>query len=424
MKKELTMEEEIAKAAAANADTLRLFGWGRDVPREIRDIPALRHLALENFHEAPAWLAEMPFLESLEMTEVRVISGLLPHLWKLSRLKSLKMKYIDDLTELPASFAKLQNLKELNLDGAEFEHFPPAVGELKQLEAFSFEYCECPLEEVFGALAGMPFLRKIRLKAYEENRLPASFSRLQLLEEIDFSDWTELRELPESLGGMRGLRILDLANYDYQLGDFAYISELPESLCDLPCLHTLDLYGLSELKRLPRNFSHLRSLRTLDVMNSGLESLELSAEQKSVLEKLCIHKGQVRDFQPYRNLKDLYVLNVGHSGSGFSCLSVLKNLEKLEILGGNLKSTEFLTELENLRELILSCDFETLPAGIERLKHLEKVTLVGATSLTTLPESLGSIQTLRELEIRRCDSIILPESLEKRSDLILTVSLR
>ena len=168
------IEQQMAEAIQNNADSLSLYGGGKkgQLPETPINIPSLRHLSVTEFYaDIPAWLAELTPLESLEIDEANSIRELLPHLWKLGRLRKLKLAYIDGLNEstnLPLSLAKLTYLEELNIDGADFEKFPTVVGSLSSLQSFSYEYCECKLPEVFDTLALLPRLKKLRLTHYAD----------------------------------------------------------------------------------------------------------------------------------------------------------------------------------------------------------------------------------------------------------------
>ena len=440
-KGETMVERRVAEAIRNKAEALSLSGGyeGKPLPGTLLDIPALRRLRLENFNDdIPAWLAELPFLESLELEECGNVGALLPGLWKLKRLRKLKLSFVDGLTTLPDSLAALEHLKELHVDGAEFESFPPVIAALHALESFSFECCECELREVFDSLSGLPRLKKLRFthEAYEgDDYLPESFCRLSALEEIHFNTWNRLRELPECVGNMHALRVLNLSNEDYGITDvLSGMEELPKSLGKLRHLEVLDLYGLQNVKRLPPEFDNLTGLKELDTMLTGLEELHLAPGQWGRLEKLRMH-GPLPDFRRCRNLKEFAWLGNGVAYLRF-CNAVrgtrdivrlphieaLGGLESLRLSGGTLESTDFLTALTNLRRLHLSCNFEKFPVGFENLRHLEEIDLFGATSLESLPEELGRMPSLRRLSLTACGVKELPQSVRERNNLTVYMS--
>jgi Leucine-rich repeat (LRR) protein len=424
-----TIEQAISQAIRDNADSLALDSRHRkedQLPRTLLDIPNLRHFSMI-YHNVkiPAWLADIPTLETLELEETGEVSEIVPVLWKLRRLKKLKLAHVNGvngLTELPASLAKLEHLEELNVDGAEFVEFPPVIASLASLQSFSYLYCCHPLPEVFEALSALPVLKKLRLTHdwdEEGDFLPESFRRFKAIEELDFSFWAGLNELPEYIGEMRNLRAIDLSNVDHQLGYTANIKALPDSLGDLANLEELDIYGLQDLKELPQSFSRLSRLKRLDTMSSGIDELKLTPEQWKNLEELRTH-GPLPDSRLCANLKrfDWFKndVSVDPYGKISLPLSSLHKLESLWIHGGTLDNTDFLASMPNLRRLYLGCDFECFPKGFEKLEKLEEIVIWGAKSLTVLPEYLGNMPSLKELRLIRCGFEELPESVRRRRE--------
>ena len=437
----IQIEQKIAEAIRINADSLSLYGSnqrGLFLPKTLLDIPGLRHLYLEGFYtDMPAWLVNLSSLESLEIEDAESVKEILPFLWKLKRLRKLKLAYSsDDLTELPSSLAELIHLEELNIDGADFEHFPAVISSLTSLQSFSFEYCECPLPEVFDALSTLPRLKKLRLTQsayYGGDFLPEPFCRLRAVEELHFNDWPTLQALPECIGGLSNLRVINLGHDDYQLfNDTAMICELPDSLGNLSHLEELDVYGLENLKHFPPSFARLSRLKRLNTMCSGIEELQLTPAQWQNLEALYMH-GPLPDLRQCINLKHFAWLKndvgIGPDGVPHGTdervslqLLPLRKLESLRIMGGSLDSNAFLASMTKLRSLHLSCDFENFPDGFEKLDKLEKIVIWGAKSLTALPEYLGHIASLKELRLTGCGVKSLPKSVRERQDLRIDVS--
>ena len=408
-----------------------MYGYGRSqngLPITLLDIPALRHLHLNYFNiDIPTWLANLTSLESLELEETGSVREILPHLWKLTNLRKLKLAYVDDLVELPASLAKLEHLEELNIDGSDFENFPAIVGSLASLQSFSWKYCYCALPEIFDTLAALPRLKKLRLMHSNHGEggdfLPESFCRLQAIEELHFNQWTDLQELPECIGGMSSLRVVNLSNDDYSVCyDTAMIKELPDSLGNLYNLEELDVYGLENLKQLPKSFERLSKLKRLDTMYSGIDELRLISEQWKKLEGLRIH-GTLPDLRQCVNLKDFAWLTKDVFVDRYRAdelIGSLSQLESLSIFEGRLDSAAFLASLTNLCRLRLSCDFESFPEGFEKLNRLEELEIWNSKSLTALPEYIGRMPSLKRLYLSGCGVKHLPKSVLERKDLCVT----
>ncbi|MCL2524199.1 MAG: hypothetical protein FWF20_06565 [Betaproteobacteria bacterium] len=380
--------------------------------------------------ELPSALPRLKNLEEL-IIEEGGSTEILPLLCELSQLRKLQLAYLDDdLKELPESLARLTYLEELNVDGADFVTFPAVIGSLTSLQSFSYQYCENALSEVFDVLSVLLRLKKLRLShsSYDEKDfLPESFCRLQAIEELHFNDWNTLQELPECIGNMRTLRVIDISNDDHQLGYSAAIKELPDSLCNLSNLEELDVYGLQDLKKLPADFSRLSRLKRLGIMGSGIEELQLTTEQWKNLEELRMH-GPLPDLRLCTNLRKFswFKNDVGADADGVPYgtdevislpLHPLRNLEWLSIHGGALDDTAFLASMTNLRNLSLSCDFESFPEGFEKLDELEEIRIWGAKSLTAPPEYIGRLPSLKRLRLIACAVKSLPKSVQERSDL-------
>jgi len=430
------VEEKITGAIRGNANSLSLYGYhnGQLLPKTLLDIPGLRHLSLEHFYmNMPAWLANLAFLESLEIEETGSVKEIVPLLWKLDKLRKLKLAYAG-LESLPSSLVRLEQLEELNVDGADFEAFPAVIASLTSLRSFSYAHCYCALPEVFNGLSALPRLKKLRLSSYADEEaghfLPESFCRLQAIEELHFNDWIDLQELPECIGNMRNLRVIKVSNDDHP--DYlAAIKELPDSLGNLVNLEELDVYGLQDLKQFSPSFSRLSRLKRLDTKGSGIDELQLTAEQWKNLEELHMH-GPLPDLRQCVNLKKfawfknqvgIYRGGIPHGTDEVISLplSPLRNLESLSIMGGALDSTDFLASMANLRNLHLSCDFESFPNGFEKLDKLEEISIWGAKSLTALPEYLGHLPSLKKLYLTACGVQSLPKSIRERKDLHIDV---
>jgi Leucine-rich repeat (LRR) protein len=124
--------------------------------------------------------------------------------------------------------------------------------------------------------------------------------------------------------------------------------------------------------------------------------------------------------------RDIPQSSAGHgvAGGGEAIslpLSPLRKLESLSIMGGALDQTDFLASMTCLRYLRLSCDYKSFPAGFEKLDKLEEISIWGATSLSVLPECLGSLPSLKRLYLVGCGVKSLPKSVREREGLHIDV---
>lgn len=426
------VERAIAEAIGNRSDTLHLYGGynSEPVPNTILQIPGLRHLLLYGYADIPEWITEISTLESLEIEEARSCRAIVNDLWKLTRLKKLKLAYVGGIDSLPDSIATLTSLEDLNLDGADFLQFPSVISQLTKLQSLSLASCFCDLTEVFNTLATLPNLKKLFFSHFadeETDTLPPSFCQLQRIEELHFNKWEELQSIPECIGNLQNLRVLCLSNVDCD--DFhAHIKELPESLGNLEHLEELDVYGLQDLKKFPDSFHRLNRIKILDIKKSGITELHLTPQQWNNLEELHAH-GSLPDLRNCPNLKKFSWYAGGVSvlfskvvrGIDFPLslphIEALNNLESLWLSGGRLESTEFLTSLRKLRKLHLICDFDSLPDDIDQLTDLEEIDVFGAVSLTQIPAGIARLPALKRISLRGCGISCLPEFLNNESNI-------
>lgn len=300
--------------------------------------------------------------------EVEDEASLKPYLCILKQaphLQELRLAEIWDMTGIDEVLTSVPELVRLELDCCELEQFPPEIAQLKHLERFCLTWNECPMDEVFDILATLPRLKALRFFqagiAYEKpDFLPPAFARCNNLEEIDFSQWYNLLTLPEEIGLFHNLRSLEIANVDYFIGHSALFQSLPESLCDLPKLEKLDVYGCDHLTKLPNDFQKLQQLAWLDTLDSGIHELDFSEEQYRQIRTLHMNRQEMA-YGRFTGLKELSIENDWDSPLDLSGLAGMESLTTLKVFHGALRSTEFLTELPNLREVRLACRFDKLP---------------------------------------------------------------
>ncbi|PIA45151.1 hypothetical protein AQUCO_01700591v1 [Aquilegia coerulea] len=166
--------------------------------------------------------------------------------------------------------------------------------------------------------------------------LHMNFSKLKYLRVLKLRE-TGVRQVPNSIGGMKCLRYLNLSG-NYSLGF------LPDSICSLINLQTLNLDGCQNLTRLPKHMRKLRSLRHLDI--GGCTKLS----------KMPIKMGQMVGLSTLSNFI------VGEKkGEQINELNGLKHLsgelllEKLELVNNSTEATEAdLASKPNLSSLLLS----------------------------------------------------------------------
>ncbi len=248
-----------------------------------------------------------------------------------------------------------------------------------------------------------------------------------------------LKVLPDSVGNLKNLRILDLSDNN--------LETLPNSIGDLTNLEELYLSSNYRFSKLPGSIGNLKNLEVLDLRRTYLEGLPESIENLTNLKDISFSKtdnvagphtsGVCRDTERVYAEKDYspnwYRNVVNRSLEHWSCptLDFDSNVGALSLLslrGQSLKQIPFgvymlsgitYKEDENnyygyrsvynaqtlyatpaLKELDISNNQLTeIPRWLKRLGCLEKLYVHNNPNLNHLPDFLWSIWNLRELKI-------------------------
>ncbi|CDP14728.1 unnamed protein product [Coffea canephora] len=187
-------------------------------------------------------------------------------------------------------------------------------------------------------------------------------------------------------------------------------------LGDLPCLESLEMESLHNVKRIGAEFYGLlaRSSACSSSSSRKVEPITLFPKLSSFV---------LRDMKNMENLTSLAMLEIFKCGS-LACIRNLNSLTSLESLYLNDCSALLDASLESLRTLsILGCDKSlTLggfsndldhfpwPHSITNLVSLERLELRGWPKITSLPDQIQHLSTLRTLEIGEFEGLeVLPE---------------
>jgi len=246
--------------------------------------------------------------------------------------------------------------------------------------------------------------------------LPPAIGRLTRLRELKLQS-TRLLTLPDEIGNLSDLKLLDLKNSNQ-------LTTLPSEIGDLSSLMILDLYRCEEIESLPPSIGRLKNLQRLDL--SGFNQLPDEIGDLIELRILNLQNSGLRALPPWiGNLQKLHSLSL----SGFTQLTalpsdigLLRDLKSL-CLGDNSELTTLPEEIGNLSKLtylILSgcLHIESLPPSIGLLRDLECLHLANTSELTTLPEEIGNLCSLKELDLDNSSVISLPNSMRHLTGLL------
>ena len=216
----------------------------------------LRFNALSDFPKAILSLEKLKYLQ-LSYNEICFIPQEISNLSEL-RLFGICKNYI---THLPDNFYKLRNLKVVDLSNNKIRVISPKISQLCDLEALNLEgNLLSTLPEQFSRL---PNLKVLVLNHNNlSNSLP--FICKLKLNHLEITN-NKIRQLPDEIGNLDSLIILDLSNNK--------LKSLPDSIISLVELEKLNLshnrFSSSDnLKQIP----HLPLIRKVDLSFNKLET--------------------------------------------------------------------------------------------------------------------------------------------------------
>ncbi|CAI9270445.1 unnamed protein product [Lactuca saligna] len=161
----------------------------------------------------------------------------------------------------------------------------------------------------------------------------------------------------------------------------------------------------------------LKNLRFLDLSNSKLTTIDCGLLPNLETLKLEKCRHLVEPHTPIGCLRKLVLLNL-NGCVGFKSLSLIKPLKSLQVLDlSNLYLTKFpdiLPEHSNYSLLAIyfsKNNIQELPSSIGNLEKLVYLDLSGCHRLKSLPQSICTLRSLKNLDLVNCAIEELPEDL-------------
>ncbi|CAI5518830.1 unnamed protein product [Closterium sp. Naga37s-1] len=361
--------------------------------------PSLTHLSLYSHRNLRYWNPNRP-PEDPDIAVTKVTEPAFSALFAACRrLVSLKLVVPLCLPELPASVSLLQRLTRLDVsfDRDERDNRPDPEPEPR-------------FPESVGSLSA---LRSLRIRDTYVRALPHTLSRLRSLTSLKIDGCAALRQLPDGLGHLKSLQHLDLAK-------LPALESLPHSIGLLSSLETLHLRDVN-VDSLP-NFSsaHLSSLKRLLLTSlAHLESLPDGIGELPSLQELTIKSCARLAALPasLSALSSLTALTVQHCDSLDSLPEDIGDVPRLaSLVLDDLPSlaaiSDSLALLSSLMHLhAANCqDLALLPASFAGMQSVSQLHLLGC-SLGSLPEDLGQVSGLTELQLSKVAGLHLLPSL-------------
>ncbi|MEY3443743.1 MAG: hypothetical protein RLZZ519_2024 [Bacteroidota bacterium] len=227
--------------------------------------------------------------------------------------------------------------------------------------------------------------------------LPIGIGRIKGLRRLDLSS-NKLVTLPDEMRLLQDLEFLDLGSNG--------IKQFPTLLFDLGKLEVLDL-SFNDLSKLPNELAQFKKLKSLRIFYHKFAAFPAVLEQMTQLEALDL--GAADDGPAWkefpmgilklRNLRSLK-LSRHWMPSVPEALQELP-LEELEVETNRLPEfPHWLTTMKGLKRLNIfkNRSIDHLPEDIGKMTGLEELN-IGKTLITKLPDAFSKLQNLRDLDI-------------------------
>ncbi|KAG0615516.1 hypothetical protein M758_5G047700 [Ceratodon purpureus] len=343
---------------------------------------------------------------------------------KSNKVRSLNLANIQKQKYNAENFAKMPNLHFLILDGCDISgNFGVISKELRWLQWKYMPLKNLPPLLDLSNLTSLDFSQSIELADMWAESNPALEACPNLLK-LNLSDCTSLTTLPDSIGSLSRLQVLEL----FRCGN---LQRLPSSIGQLTALQKLLLERCRRLEALPDSITELSGLQLLDInFCSSISKLPETFGLMTGLTSLYIDlatEWQAIEVGQLHKLKELGVTECTDE-----IITVLDNSAAL----GNLEQLSeiwfyecpFITKLPETIVLLSSlwhldlwrCEkLQELDSNsIRQLKSLKRLSVRYCSSVKALPECLGELTSLEELWIVRCTSVTeLPMSIGNLSRL-------
>lgn len=227
-------------------------------------------------------------------------------------------------------------------------------------------------------ICNLPYLKVLDLNYNKIGEIPSAIGKLENLEELYLgqsmmNQATGLRLLPESMGNLRNLRILDLTGHALQ--------KVPKWIGNFQIMEKL-LLGNNELRDLPSEIGRLEMLSELQLWSNGLKKLPKTMKDLGLLNIILLSKNRLKEIPNW-------VLD-------------LSNLEKIDLEENEIKKLpKEIGRMIRVKELNLASNrIEKLPVSFCELKSLEFLDLSGNRFKKPLThECLEGLKSLKWIHI-------------------------
>ncbi|CAN0829334.1 Disease resistance protein L6 [Linum grandiflorum] len=382
---------------------------------EMKDCKSLKRLSLSSLEN----LEKLDLIDCKSLKRLSLSTPRIPNLLELKDLEELYFENCDGAPEILGDVWKLTKLKTLkmvecichgslllNPDGT----LPSAL--------------TCLVVDWSGGLTRLPNLgnlsnlMELRLFQFSASEIHG-LEKLRVLEALEISESMSLDHL-HGLENLMHLKELILKNCGLK-GRLPNLSKMNKlhKLVIVECQLLSEIQGLGELKRslLHLEVSCCDELARID----GLESLE--ALESLTLESIDPH-GPFPDLSRLQNLKELCISG-WRQFPEFIEFGRLKSLQTLEMKDckslkklnmSNCRSIEELPDISDMKSLnvldVSECFNLVTVIGIEKLESLRELYMVNCRSIKELPDMSG-LKNLLKLNLKGCTNLKNVKGLKK-----------
>lgn len=367
-----------------------------DLPEAVGMLQKLIQLKFNggSLQKVPDALCTLKNLEILELA-YQQLKTLPENIGDLDQLKRLVLYWNRDLTTLPYSLGKLKNLVHLsigNCDALDLSLALPIIGRLHGIKNLQLTTRSVPDEiEMVTQLQALTIE-----KPYGEQQtiLSEKLGSLYTLKILNLSN-CGLVTLPKWIGMLINIEHLNLnANP---------LTSLPETIGNLSKLRSIDLSD-TPLSELPESFSTLTNLSEVKIdrcTNLNFKNIFQVLGRMPNITMLSIHvtKEIAGEIGALVHVKTLILTSATDIPQTIpTSVASLENLERLIIrLVGELIIPQALTQLRQLKVLIVEAKQIALPDSIEHLKNLKELDLRCDEGLKNLPSGFDQLKNLETL---------------------------
>ncbi|CAI5486410.1 unnamed protein product [Closterium sp. Naga37s-1] len=434
----------------------------RALPEDVGQLSNLVRLKLscERLTALPRSFGQLGKLQELRLHACYGLVQLPECLANLSSLETLAIYGGTSLVSLPPNFEQLPQLRRLELFNCAIPRLPERFGQLLKLEVFKVGSTDSfTRKDSEPGQPAWPPPTALTVSAQEESAsmfmlmdepllldqldesllgrcllhsFPMSFTQLTSLQQLVIDGCDALEGLPDGLGDMAGLQVLQVKNCP-QLRCFMSLLPFPPPTSTsarpappLPMLHSLVISNCPSLTSLPRGLDALPRLErvTLDKCSKLGFANQLSAYHRpsstphaapialppSVTTVSLLDVFPVARYLPdsFLTLSRLTHLNLHHFNSLQALFAPRPHSAQAATVLGEM-------DLGSEAGQVYCFPVDPQPGQPARLALLSTL-----PRLARLPKNLGQLKALKELTVEACDALTgLPASIGLLSSLVL-----